>query len=87
MSKTLAQKVSLDTVRAMQLPAPGVCGVYGAPGVIGLNATGDGVPPKPVGDGVVWKLPPELGENVLGLSATPRTQHAADKCQHQTWKN
>jgi len=26
-----------------QLPAPGVCGVYGTPGVIGLNATGDGV--------------------------------------------
>jgi len=30
---------------AAQLPAPGVCGVNGTPGVIGLNETGDGVPP------------------------------------------
>jgi len=61
-------------------PAPGVCGVYGTPGVIGLNATGDGVPPYPVGDGVVWKLPPELGEKVLGLNSKP-------KIQQKRWRN
>jgi hypothetical protein len=50
-------------------PMPGVCGVKGAPGVIGLNAMGDGVPAYPAGDGVEWKLPIGLGVNVPGLEA------------------
>ena len=40
---------------------PGVCGVYGAPGVIGLYPKGEGVPALNPGDGEVW-YPKGLGE-------------------------
>jgi hypothetical protein len=49
--------------------------VKGAPGVIGLNAMGDGVPGYPDGDGVDWKLPIGLGVNVPGLEAARTKQN------------
>lgn len=45
MKPTLLSATAIVQNCMRQLPAPGVCGVYGTPGVIGLNATGDGVPP------------------------------------------